>query len=309
MGIEDFDRKSVSRRQLLAWIAGGVGALVVAGVAGFELVEHDVLPGKYVLDQLDGACSLAVPVLSFGSLGPTSSGRFYSKARKRSVGYTIAYPPHARLGEELPLIVMLHGYGGDHNHALFAMTPAQAVALKVDGKDLPPAAIVTVDGGNGYWNPHPGDDPMSMVVDELIPMCQRRGLGRLPKKIAMMGISMGAYGALAICERNPGLIAAVAAISPAIWTSYAQANAANAGAFPSAAAFTAGDVIAHVAALEGIPVRIASGLDDPFLSGVREFIKVLPEGETVVVARGCHTEAFFLEQEPPSLDFLTRHLA
>jgi pimeloyl-ACP methyl ester carboxylesterase len=131
----------------------------------------------------------------------------------------------------------------------------------------------------------------------------------LPKKIAMMGISMGAYGALAICERNPGLIAAVAAISPAIWTSYAQANAANAGAFPSAAAFTAGDVIAHVAALEGIPVRIASGLDDPFLSGVREFIKVLPEGETVVVARGCHTEAFFLEQEPPSLDFLTRHLA
>ena len=25
-------------------------------------------------------------------------------------------------------------------------------------------ALVTADGGNGYWNPHPGDDPMAMVM-------------------------------------------------------------------------------------------------------------------------------------------------
>jgi hypothetical protein len=39
-------------------------------------------------------------------------------------------------------------------------------------------AMVAPDGGLGYWNPHPGDDPMGMVIDELIPMCQRLGLGR-----------------------------------------------------------------------------------------------------------------------------------
>ena len=42
-------------------------------------------------------------------------------------------------------------------------------------------AIVTVDGGDGYWNPHPGDDPQAMVVDELIPLCQAKGLGVAPK--------------------------------------------------------------------------------------------------------------------------------
>jgi enterochelin esterase-like enzyme len=170
-------------------------------------------------------------------------------------------------------------------------------------------AMVTVDGGDGYWNPHPGDDPMSMVVDELIPMCQRRGVGAAPRRIGLMGISMGGYGALAIAERYPKLAAAVAAISPAIWTSYAQAHAANPGAFSSASAFAKGDVIRHVAALRDTAVRIASGVDDPFHPGVVRLASVLASGGAQVFSAGCHTDPFFLEQEPPSLSFLARHLA
>jgi hypothetical protein len=49
------------------------------------------------------------------------------------------------------------------------------------------AVAVTVDGGGGYWNPHPGDNPQAMLTDELIPMCasgpalagQKRALGRV----------------------------------------------------------------------------------------------------------------------------------
>ena len=48
----------------------------------------------------------------------------------------------------------------------------------IDREPLAPMAMVTVDGGNGYWNPHPGDNPMAMVIDEFIPLCQRLGLGR-----------------------------------------------------------------------------------------------------------------------------------
>jgi hypothetical protein len=107
-------------------------------------------------------------------------GRVLFRARRRAVGYTIAYPPGHRPGGELPLVVMLHGFGGNHLDALAGMSPAQAVALKVDGKRLPPMAMVTVDGGGGYWTPHPGDDPMAMVMSELIPRCQRLGLGRAP---------------------------------------------------------------------------------------------------------------------------------
>ena len=282
--------------------------MVVAGAAGLELVSRGVLPGKQLLDQIDGACSVSAPALSFAALGPSESGRFYSAARHRDVGYTIAYPPAHRPGDSLALIVMLHGYGNDHATALFGMTPAQALALRIGGAPLAPMAIVTVDGGDGYWNPHPGDDPMAMVVDELIPLCQRKGLGAAPHQIATMGISMGGYGALTIAERNPGLVSAVAVISPALWTSYSQAHAANAGAFASATAFANGDAIAHADSLQGIPVRVASGVDDPFNPGVEKLVSVLPSGSTVVFASGCHTDPFFLEQEPPSLAFLSSHL-
>jgi enterochelin esterase-like enzyme len=296
------------RRRVLTAGLGGAAAVIAGGVTGVELVSHGVLPGKAVLDQIDGACSVPVPPLEYAPLGPSFSGAFHSRARRRSVGYTIAYPPGHRSGAGLPLVVMLHGFGGNHTDALAGMSPAQAVALRVNGTPIAPMAMVTVDGGGGYWNPHPGDDPMAMVISELIPRCQRLGLGRPPRLIGMMGISMGGYGALLLAERYPHLIAAVAAISPAIWTSYAQARAANAGAYASAAAFAANDAVTHAASLAGTAVRVASGHDDPFFPGVQALARALPPGATVDFAKGCHTGPFFLGQEPPSLAFLARHL-
>jgi pimeloyl-ACP methyl ester carboxylesterase len=286
-----------------------VAALAAAGITGLELISRGILPGKAMLETLDGACSVPSPAVTFAPSGPSSSGAFYSPARRRIVGYTIAYPPGHGAGDELPLVVMLHGYGANHADALAGLSPAQAVALRVDDRPLTPMAMVTVDGGNGYWNPHPGDDPMAMVIGELIPLCRRLGLGRPPQRIGMMGISMGGYGALLLAEKYPHLIAATAAISPAIWTSYAQARGANAGAYASAAAFAANDAVTHASALADVPVRVAAGYHDPFYPGVRALARALPPGALVDLAKGCHTGAFFAVQQPPSLAFLARHLA
>jgi S-formylglutathione hydrolase FrmB len=152
-----------------------------------------------------------------------------------------------------------------------------------------------------------------MLTDEVIPMCRRRGLGG-QRRVGVMGVSMGGYGALLLAERRPDLISAAAAISPAIWTSYAQARAANAGAYASAADFAAGDVVTHAAALARVPVRIAAGFGDPFYPGVQALARALPSragGEPPVVSfsNGCHDSSFFTSQEPPSLAFLGRHVA
>jgi len=288
---------------------GGAAGVAAAGVAGLELVDHGVLPGKSVLDRYDGACSVASPDLTYSPLGPSFSGSFHSAARNRAVGYTIAYPPGHGSGDELPLVIALHGYGGNHARTLISMSPAQAVALRAGGRPLAPMAMVTVDGGGGYWNPHPGDNPMAMVIDELIPFCQQRGLGRSQQRIGTLGISMGGYGALLFAEKYPHLFAAAAAISPAIWTSYAQARAANAGAYASAQAFAAGDAVTHAGALRGLPVRVASGYGDPFYPGVQVLARALPPGAVVDFGPGCHTGPFFVEQEPLSLAFLARHLS
>jgi S-formylglutathione hydrolase FrmB len=308
-----------SRRRLLRYGLAGVAVVAAAGLGGFELVNRGVLPGKAALDDLDGACSVpAADLTAYAAPGPERSGIFYSAARRRPVGYTIAYPPGHGPGDRLPLVVMLHGYGGDHTDALSGLSPAQALALRVSGIPLAPMAMVTADGGGGYWNPHPQDNPQAMLTDELIPMCRRLGLGTAGgadgrSRVGVMGISMGGYGALLLAEKRPDLIAAVAAISPAIWTSYAQARAANAGAYASAADFAADDVVTHAAALASVPVRVASGFSDPFYPGVQAFARALPgdpggEPATVAFAGGCHDGPFFSAQEPPSLAFLARHL-
>jgi len=305
-----------SRRTFLACSAGAVAALAGGAAAGVDLVSHGVLPGKAALDQLDGACSLPATRFAFPSgVGPTASGSFFSSKRNRLVGYSIGYPPHHGPGSRLPLVVMLHGFGENHANALTGLTPAEAVALAqlgdpaLSGDSAQPMALVTVDGGNGYWNPHPGDDPMGMVVDELIPLCQARGLGRPPRRIGAMGISMGGYGALLLAEKHPTLVSAVAAISPAIWTSYAQAHAANAGAYDSAAAFAANDAVTRARSLAGVPVRVAAGYGDPFYPGVQALAAALPAGSVVDFGKGCHEGSFFAEQEPASLQFLARNLA
>jgi pimeloyl-ACP methyl ester carboxylesterase len=296
----------VDRRRFLA---GGLGGLIILAGGGYELVEQGVLPGKNRLDRLLGACSVSGPALTFAAEGPTLDGSFHSRARGREVGYRIAYPPGHERGSELPLVISLHGFGGNHTSGLGDITLARALAASHGGVALKPMAIVAVDGGGLYWNPHPGDNPMAMLVDELIPLCQRHGLGRSSGAIATIGISMGGYGALLLAEKHPQLIAAVAAISPAVWTTYSQARAANAGAFASSADFAGDDVITHASALTHMPVRVASGNDDPFHPGVVALAAKLPKSAIVEFTAGCHDGDFFYSQQHPALSFLGAHLA
>lgn len=80
MADEDSDHVTVSRRRMLQWIAEGLGAVAVAGATGLELVNHGVLPGKQILDRLDGACSVPTPSLASIPAGASVSGRFFSHA-------------------------------------------------------------------------------------------------------------------------------------------------------------------------------------------------------------------------------------
>ncbi|MGC1289190.1 MAG: hypothetical protein WA895_40240, partial [Streptosporangiaceae bacterium] len=67
-----------SRRRVLTFGLGGVVAAAIGGVSDIEFVSHGVLPGKTVLDRLDGACSVPGAPLEYSPPGPSFSGAFYS---------------------------------------------------------------------------------------------------------------------------------------------------------------------------------------------------------------------------------------
>src|SRR5262249_50870242 len=190
------------------------------------------------------------------------TGTFRSAARRREVDFAISYPPGYADGAHLPVCLALHGYGSDPRSVLNAGDYAQFVAGAVrDG--AAPFALAAVDGGNGYWHPHHGDDPLDMLVAEFLPLLASRGLNT--NRVALAGGSMGGYGALLCALTYRTRFRLVVATSPAISHSYADARRARPAAYDSPQEWSRYDLTARAAEFGGLPIRIAIGTGDPFV--------------------------------------------
>jgi pimeloyl-ACP methyl ester carboxylesterase len=301
----------VSRRSVLF---GGLGLITAAAVGGYELIRSGALPGKYELAELDGACGSGPPSPQ-GPRPVSQHATFYSAYRRRTVEMVTLIPPGAPHRAGLVVAVALHGYGSN------ATAFARVAAVAMTAGHIRNLAVICPDGGSTYWHKRAdGDDPAGMIVHEVLPRARVAGLAT--SRIGMVGESMGGYGALLMTEQlsrahaadaaSPA-IAAVAALSPAIFGSYADAEASNRAAFDSQADFARNDLFTGISALRHVPTWIACGDDDPFAPEVTRFRarlqtvtgRLVPGG----VLAGCHDDAFFERNMPAALQFLSAQRA
>ena len=254
------------RRTVLGGILG-----TVVGDGGY-LVTAGVLPGRTPLFEALGLGRADAPVPDV-TPGEVHTDVFTSAARGGvRTEYLVALPPGVRYEalkapgtKPLPVCVVLHGRG-DSAHDVLSIGYHRFLASVVRA-GVPPFAIAAVDCGDRYWHARrAGDDTGRMVLEEFLPRLAGAGLSAGPRdRVALMGYSMGGYGALLLASRlGRGRVAAVVAESPALWTS---AEDAAPGAFDDAADYRRHDVFTHRGALAGIPVRVDCGLADPFLPG------------------------------------------
>jgi len=109
----------LTRRRLLRSLGAAAGIAGV-GAGGVALVDAEVLPGRSVLNRTLGRCDARPPDAPRAPAPPPVTGNFRSAARRRRVGFAIAYPPGYAPGARLPVCLALHGYAADAGTAVGA---------------------------------------------------------------------------------------------------------------------------------------------------------------------------------------------
>jgi pimeloyl-ACP methyl ester carboxylesterase len=264
----------VTRRRFLTRAGGAVLGGTAAVLVGADRWWRDGGPGP--------SPDHRAPV----SGRPVVEGTLASVAMGRTVATAVVRPPQPERG----VVICLHGRGGDHRQAFDSMFLHDVVA-----EQEAPLALVAVDGGpTCYWHPRAdGTDAMSLVLDELLPEIDRVIGAGLP--LAVMGWSMGGYGALLLAERATDRFVAVAAASPALFARYEDATE---GAFDGEADFAAHDVFAGRGALAPLTVRIDCGESDRFITQSRRFAAGLPGPDHGSFSPGHHDAAYWRSIAP-----------
>lgn len=267
---------------------------MVGGVA----VDEGWVSGKYRIRRVLGMTGPAGHIPDVAA-GRVVSGSFVSRHRLGAeVGWSLIYP--GQRPQRVPVMVSLHGHGGDHTTALRDLGLDRFLPAAV-AAGVPPFAIATVDGGNTYWHPRPtGEDAGAMVLDELLPRLSEQGLDI--DRPAFHGWSMGGYGALRLAGAlGAAKVPVVAVLSAALWT---NPDDASADGFADAAEYQRFSVMGHQQDLDGIAVRLDCGREDPFYPADRTYVDGFARPVTSTFEDGAHDPAYWTRMMPAQLAFV-----
>ena len=165
---------------------------------------------------------LVLVTLGAAGVGCASFPRLMTYERVRSpamrdvwMEVAILAPEDLRASESLPLVVFLHG-GGDGPDSLDRASISGDLVRGMSEGSVPRAVIVVPEGDLGFWaNWYDGSRRYEdYVVDEVMPRVARRFHTQpCPAGCHVMGVSMGAEGALRFALHRRGTWTSVTAIS------------------------------------------------------------------------------------------------
>lgn len=128
------------------------------------------------------------------------------------------YDAEANRDRRYPLVIWLHGMWEDHSR-FFTRGGAPVLDKLIGSGEVPPLILVCADGGSNsfYINADTGSAYEDLITHDLLTEVETHFRVRPERAFrALVGVSMGGYGALKIALRRPELFGAVTAHSAAI---------------------------------------------------------------------------------------------
>jgi S-formylglutathione hydrolase FrmB len=137
---------------------------------------------------------------------------FHSAALDREMKYRVILPSVVAAHQRLPVVLLLHGGGGDFRE----WSNDSDVAGLIKGNFV----LLMPEGGYSYYvnaAEHPADRYEDYIADDLLSDAQARfPIARIRENRAIVGVSMGGFGAVKIALSHPELFVFAGALSPAI---------------------------------------------------------------------------------------------
>jgi putative tributyrin esterase len=135
---------------------------------------------------------------------------FYSSSLEREITYRVILPAAVQNAQKLPIVYLLHGGGGD-----FREWSNDSDVSRFAQEGL---ILVMPEGESSYYTnsvDRPKDRFEDYVVKDLIADAEAR-FPADPSRRAIIGVSMGGFGAIKLALKHAELYSFVGALSPAV---------------------------------------------------------------------------------------------
>ena len=151
-----------------------------------------------------------------------------SKILKKNVSYSVYLPAdYESAARSYPVVYLLHGFTDDNTSWLQFGEVNRYADKAIHEGVIPPMIIIMPDADSSFYiNVYDGKENYEdFFIKEFMPAVEKKFRIKAEKAYrGVAGLSMGGYGSLIYSLKHPGLFAAAAPLSAAVWDDDAVVN-------------------------------------------------------------------------------------
>jgi len=236
-------------------------------------------------------------------VGTVIESEIESDVLGKTKNYTVDMTPDWCSLDDLPLLVMLHGAGGDNNSWVRGGEINSVADEMILAGEIDPLVILMPDGGNSAFINGVSGNYGTFITEELIPLVEATyPIAGTRESRFVGGFSMGGFGALYLGVYYPDVFSKIGGHSPALPVRYDLVTPDDAEPKPHNLPY----MFEQNGLPEGTQLWLDVGESDGLIRGVRRMAQFLDEHDIpyeLHIWPGGHNFMYWHDHTPDYLRF------